>query len=61
LIKALKKKGCVVQREGGKHTVWRNPETGAMSVVPRHPEIKAWTAKGIFKGLDLDTEGQAFH
>lgn len=30
---------CVLKREGGSHSLWTNPTTGAIEAVPRHTEI----------------------
>ena len=35
----LESHGCVICREGAKHTVYRNPINGHISTVPRHEEI----------------------
>jgi predicted RNA binding protein YcfA (HicA-like mRNA interferase family) len=44
---------CVVVRDKGKHTVWKNP-AGVLVTVPRHNEIKKFTARNIFKVLGID-------
>jgi mRNA interferase HicA len=36
LIRYLKAHGCVLFREGGKHSVYHNPATGQQTAVPRH-------------------------
>ena len=40
LIRHLEANGCQFVREGGKHSVHRNPANGKHSAVPRHREIK---------------------
>lgn len=40
LIKYLDKNSCCLVREGGKHSLYKNTETGNMSTVPRHTESK---------------------
>lgn len=45
--------GCVLVREGGRHTVWRNPESGARSTVPRHREVPRTTARLICRQLGV--------
>jgi mRNA interferase HicA len=40
LIKHLEKNGCYLDREGGKHSIYRNPANGRCAAVPRHREIK---------------------
>lgn len=51
LIKALEKQGCVLIRHGGKHDIYRNPETGLSQPVPRHQEINEFLAKKIIRDL----------
>jgi mRNA interferase HicA len=53
LLKYLGQHGCVVVREGRRHTIVKNAVSGAESQVPRHREIKAPTAKGICKDLGV--------
>ena len=45
--KQLKKFGWYLEREGGSHEVWTNGEM--KTAVPRHREIKEFTARGILK------------
>ena len=47
LERHLAGRGCEVLREGGGHTIWRNPATGARAPVPRHREIKPTLARVI--------------
>ena len=35
----LQEHDCELVREGGKHSWWRNSETGVRSAVPRHSEL----------------------
>ena len=53
LEKTLKSHKCETVREGGNHTIWKNPKNNKISAVPRHKEIKENLAKAIFKQLDL--------
>jgi len=53
LIKYLLKYGCVLEREGKKHSLFYNPNTGKSITVPRHSEINTFTACGICKDLDI--------
>jgi mRNA interferase HicA len=39
LLRHLRKHGCHLKREGRSHSLWTNPATGAVEVVPRHAEI----------------------
>jgi predicted RNA binding protein YcfA (HicA-like mRNA interferase family) len=58
LLRHLTSQGCVFVREGGAHTVVRNPANGLQSQVPRHREIKPTMAREICKqlGIILPTE-----
>jgi mRNA interferase HicA len=47
LIRHLEEHGCVLDKEGGRHTIYRNPANGRCAAVPRHREIKATTARTI--------------
>ncbi len=53
LLKYLRRHGCYLKREGGAHSLWCNPATGALEAIPRHTEIPEKLAKKICKGLDL--------
>jgi mRNA interferase HicA len=47
LIRHLSKQGCELLREGGRHSIWKNIQTGDISAVPRHNEIKELMAKNL--------------
>jgi mRNA interferase HicA len=49
----LEKKGCKLLRNGSRHDIYINPETGRQQPVPRHPEIDDQLAKHIKKYLDV--------
>ena len=51
LLRHLRKHGCVLKREGGKHSLWTNPTNGAVQTVPRHNEIPDRLAVRICNGL----------
>lgn len=53
LIKHLTNNGCYLLREGGRHSVFINPGSGKISTVPRHPDVKQFTAEKICKDLDI--------
>lgn len=53
LERHLRRCGCVLVREGGSHSVWHNPVSGARSTVPRHREIPRTTARAVCKQLDV--------
>jgi len=41
--------GAVFVREGGKHSVYRNPRTGTLMYVPRHKQIKKPLAESLVR------------
>jgi len=43
--------GAVFVRHGGKHDVYFQPATNIETTVPRHDEIKKFTAKSIINTL----------
>lgn len=53
LEKHLRQNGCVLYREGGSHSIWRNTANGKITSVPRHREVKENTARAICKQLEL--------
>ena len=53
LEKHLKAHGCHFDHHGGRHDIWRNPENGKQSAVPRGREIVIYTAENICKDLDI--------
>ena len=55
LIKILKKNGCILIRDGGRHSIWYSPITGNEFAIPRHgaKEIKTGTANRILKDAGL--------
>jgi len=54
LIRYLEKQGCIFIREGGNHTIYKNPSNGKMSSIPRHNEVKESLAKKICEDLDVE-------
>jgi predicted RNA binding protein YcfA (HicA-like mRNA interferase family) len=53
LLQHLRRFGCYRKREGGRHSLWCNPQTGAVEAVPRHKEIAETLAKKIIRRLSL--------
>ena len=53
LIGHLIKEGCVLHREGAKHSVFQNPENGHIATGPRHREIEILLARKICRQLDI--------
>ena len=53
LLNHLKKEGCILHREGAKHSVFLNPENGHLATVPRHREIEILLGRKICRQLDI--------
>ncbi|HUB67819.1 MAG TPA: type II toxin-antitoxin system HicA family toxin [Candidatus Methylacidiphilales bacterium] len=47
LERHLRRHGCKLYREGGKHSVWWNPQNRKTWAVPRHREVNDYTVRGI--------------
>ena len=53
LLRHLRAHGCVLLREGGKHSWWHNPMQNTRSAIPRHTEIADVLANKICKDLGV--------
>ena len=53
LLKHLGTHGCLLVREGGRHSWWVNPAQNRRSSVPRHIEIRDQLARKICKDLGI--------
>jgi mRNA interferase HicA len=53
LVRHLERHGCVFVREGGSHTIYKNPADGTFSLVPRHREVKERLARKICDDLGI--------
>jgi len=53
LIRFIQEHGCVLDREGNNHSVFRNPSNGRRSTVARHSEIKDIMANIICNQLGI--------
>jgi mRNA interferase HicA len=53
LLAHLRTHGCQLAREGGSHSIWQNPRNGEIQAVPRHAEIKKFTARAICTKLRI--------
>jgi mRNA interferase HicA len=53
LLRHLAAHGCVLLREGSRHTVFYNPKEGTTSTVPRHVEINDHLADKICRDLRI--------
>jgi len=53
LERHLRLSGCTLVREGAKHSVYKNPQTGKSATVARHTEIWPRMVEAICKELDI--------
>ena len=53
LIRHLENNGCVLMREGGKHSLYVNPSNSQTSAVPRHREINDFLVRKICRDLGI--------
>ena len=53
LIRHLTSHGCLLDREGGSHSIYRNPAIGRCTAVPRHREIKETLVRAICSQLGI--------
>jgi len=51
LLQILNQMGVVFVRHGKKHDVYKQPITNIETTVPRHNDVKEFTAKNIIKTL----------
>ena len=54
LLRHLRRQGCDLVREGGRHSWWRNDRGDRRSAIPRHREIDNILAKKICRDLGVD-------
>jgi mRNA interferase HicA len=54
LLKHLSIHGCILLREGSRHSWWYHPALNSRSAVPRHNEIADSLAKKICKDLHVE-------
>jgi predicted RNA binding protein YcfA (HicA-like mRNA interferase family) len=53
LLEHLLQSGCRFVREGGNHSIWRNPKNNRRSAIPRYREIAEFTVSKICKQLEI--------
>jgi len=53
-LRELAEKGCILERHGGRHDLYRNPANGRKAPVPRHNELKDSLCRLIRRQLELD-------
>jgi len=55
LERHLRSHGCLLLREGAKHSVFVNTKNGNDATIPRHAEIWPGLVREICKQLDIPT------
>ncbi|RYG43347.1 type II toxin-antitoxin system HicA family toxin [bacterium] len=53
LERHLRKHGCQLAREGGRHSIGENTGNGKEAAVPRHNPVKRNTARSICNDLGI--------
>jgi mRNA interferase HicA len=53
LLRYLRDHGCMLLREGGRHSWWHNPSQNKRPAIPRHAEISDILAVKICKDLGV--------
>lgn len=53
LIRHLERNGCVLLREGGRHSVYVNSTTRRVTSVPRHRELNDFLVRKICRDLGV--------
>lgn len=53
LIRHLEVQGCVLKREGGRHSLFVNLAARKSSAIPRHREIDEFLARKICRDLEV--------
>jgi mRNA interferase HicA len=53
LVRHILDHGCLLLREGARHSVYHNPATGKVSTVPRHTEVNDFLARKICRDLGI--------
>jgi len=53
LLKHLEKQGCVLLREGSRHSIYWNPKTKKQSAVGRHNELSDLLCAKVCKQLEI--------
>ncbi|HEY0514662.1 MAG TPA: type II toxin-antitoxin system HicA family toxin [Thermoanaerobaculia bacterium] len=54
LIRELTRKGCHLERHGGRHDIYVNPANGRKAPIPRHNEIKNSLCSLIRRQLGIE-------
>jgi mRNA interferase HicA len=57
LLQHLRRHGCYLKREGRAHSLWCNPQTGAVEAVSRHTEVPNGLVRKICRNLSVPEVG----
>ena len=57
-LRHLRFNGCILKREGAKHSLYQNPVNGVVEAVPRHVEISSKLVEKICKRLEIPQPGK---
>lgn len=57
LLRHLRAYGCILKREGARHSLFVNPANGVTETVPRHVEIDNRLVKKICSRLGIPEPG----
>jgi len=53
LVRHVESRGCVLSREGSKHSIYKNPQSGEWASIARHAEIWSKMVGKICKQLGI--------
>ena len=57
-MRHLRRHGCILKREGTKHSLWLNPRNGIIEAIPRHTEIAKKLVIKITRRLEIPKPGK---
>lgn len=55
LVRHIVEQGCLLLREGKKHSVYYNPSTNQSSTVPRDTEVNDYLVRKICRDLGISS------
>lgn len=61
LVRHLEENGCLLLREGARHSLFVNPAADRKSTVPRHREINDDLCRKICRDLEIPEIGGRLH
>jgi len=57
-LRHLRYYGCILKREGARHSIYQNPLNGHIEAIPRHIEIDNRLVEKICKLLEVPKPGK---